>query len=659
MNTSFTTAKVLEDLQREYHLEEVITFITQLAERYDFNPETLSKLESGLGLVQRKSEDKHLYLGVIGEASSGKSTLINSLLGMKLLGMNIIPGTTSASTIITYSDEIGIDVELLNGNLLSYPRDIDDFSAYNIVEGASDFDNVCAILVYTTTQENVSASIKAITVRVPSERLRTGLVIVDTPGINHDNERHFEVTTETIEHYCDAAIIVMPANAPLGMNLSNFLTKHLKSYLHRCLFVISKIDRIDAEDRDIVLTNVCKQITQVLGLTKPQVVPITVAFEMEKIGVKVGSKVHHKDALEQEELKKTFNFFVDSSLQLMAGKRLVIILERVFQTMELLLLKMEKELESLENHYLQEHDALQRSILARPEAMKNESLQNALAQYDFLVSKARASLGKDLLDQSNDVIYKTSSTINSFSSIKRIKADLEKSITNNFKEYENTLKLAIGSRQKELVQACEISVSVFQENFQKIYSKLATLGGKINEIGNYQSPQHRLRTIRSQSQDSISRITKLSNESIKEGEAKISMGVIGGIVLGIILPGIGVVLGGILGSVFGSMFGPSLADTKKKINDNVIEVVKSNYPEQKRMIFESFDNMSKELRTSLVAVIQDSYTDYNSLIRTMNVRDDKIKQTMLARTSSIRNDRELASQFLKNLEEGIKVLVNK
>ena len=139
----FLSMQILDEKYSKIILEEKLLLQSLLAEIKELSS---TELESRLRSVQ-ESMDNLFSLVFIGEFSTGKSSIINALLGQEMLPKGITP-TTDEITVIKYGESGGVNVE-----------------------------KGCRII------------------SVPQERLR-GLYIVDTPGTNVTIEQHERLTQD-------------------------------------------------------------------------------------------------------------------------------------------------------------------------------------------------------------------------------------------------------------------------------------------------------------------------------------------------------------------------------------------------------------------------------------------------------------------------------
>ncbi|MCL6589565.1 MAG: dynamin family protein [Firmicutes bacterium] len=84
-----------------------------------------------------------------------------------------------------------------------------------------------------------------------------GIVLIDTPGLNSLIERHTQVTEQAIRERCNACIVVIPSNNPLSQTLRLFLMNNLSDILHRCIFVVTKMDLTQREkEQEMLIKNI-------------------------------------------------------------------------------------------------------------------------------------------------------------------------------------------------------------------------------------------------------------------------------------------------------------------------------------------------------------------------------------------------------------------
>ncbi|MFI5842515.1 dynamin family protein [Catenuloplanes sp. NPDC051500] len=201
--------------------------------------------------ARERIADRGHRVAVIGEFSSGKTTLINALLGAEVFPVSARP-TTSAAVRISYGARPEVRALFKDGS-----------------EWRSDSDDVLGALKHLTTGDDLAPQVTAVELRHPARLLRDGLVIVDTPGTNAE-DGHSEIARQAVLD-ADAALIVLSAGRLMPATLADFLTATLDPHLlSRCLYVVTRMDEVD-EDADRVRTTAVQRIRSMLDDPDPAV----------------------------------------------------------------------------------------------------------------------------------------------------------------------------------------------------------------------------------------------------------------------------------------------------------------------------------------------------------------------------------------------------
>ena len=177
----------------------------------------------------RLSEDR-LNLVVLGEFKRGKSTLINALLERDVLPTGVVP-LTSVITTIGAGDRDRLIVHFADGRREERP--------------VSELGN------YVTEPRNPGNGLDVELARVELDHplLRAGIELVDTPGIGSVHSHNTQITRDFLPRV-DVAVCVLDAGQPLTER-ERELFLEASQRVPRLLFVVNKIDHVDAPDRQV------------------------------------------------------------------------------------------------------------------------------------------------------------------------------------------------------------------------------------------------------------------------------------------------------------------------------------------------------------------------------------------------------------------------
>jgi len=78
--TNTKTQETIDELDALTDVEDHLQFAANIIEREEISTALKSEIDSQINQIQKRRGDPNLYLAVIGEFSSGKSTFINALL---------------------------------------------------------------------------------------------------------------------------------------------------------------------------------------------------------------------------------------------------------------------------------------------------------------------------------------------------------------------------------------------------------------------------------------------------------------------------------------------------------------------------------------------------------------------------------------------------
>lgn len=222
-----------------------------------------------------KAKDSDAYVSVIATMSSGKSTLINGILGQELL-----PSKNEACTAT-----------------ISYIKDIDEMNNFRV--RVEDFDkkevygwqeaniNFLEEINEKGNQRGLNIYLEGDIPDISSQEMN--LVVVDTPGPNNSqNSEHKELTYKFIRNSEDNPLVLYVMNATqhatnddnsLLSEIADIINKKGKQAEERFLFAINKIDAFDPEREDISkLIENSKKYLESKNIKNPKIFPISAEF---------------------------------------------------------------------------------------------------------------------------------------------------------------------------------------------------------------------------------------------------------------------------------------------------------------------------------------------------------------------------------------------
>lgn len=207
-----------------------------------------------------KLRENRFNLVILGAFKRGKSTLINALLGEPVLPTAIIP-LTSVVTVLGYGEHLEIRVHFHNGQSTAITRE--ELAAYITEKG----------------NPRNQKGVREVEIAYPSDYLRDGVRIIDTPGVGSVYSHNSEVAYNYLPQV-DAAIFVVTVDPPLSAAEQDFL-KDIREYVHKLFFVLNKIDYVDEAERQEALDFTAEVLQGNLATQKVMIFPLSAKLALE------------------------------------------------------------------------------------------------------------------------------------------------------------------------------------------------------------------------------------------------------------------------------------------------------------------------------------------------------------------------------------------
>lgn len=286
--------------------------------------------------IEMRNNDKHLYLGIVGEFSSGKSTLINALIGKDFFITDAWQGTTTIPTHIRYAANVDLIINYKDGQQQTYsgskrsllerflPNVYNKLTSWQKITlglkglfSANNYDKeMLQLFDLLTTSDELAEIISEVIVEYPSEILKDGLVIIDTPGTDSTNPQHKKIAEETIAKKCDLAFVIIPSERPLSMTLASFVKRNMGHSLDKCVFFLTKVELIKKPEERVRLYNGVKnRIQSMMSINNPLLInaPTLLFLEHNNI-VEPSGLLNHFTEFEKKEMTELYRQNVDNLL---------------------------------------------------------------------------------------------------------------------------------------------------------------------------------------------------------------------------------------------------------------------------------------------------------------------------------------------------------
>lgn len=580
-----------DNLSEMADIQSHITYATTVLNKYNWDDSVKRSLKKQLDTIVAKQNDKVLNISVIGEFSTGKSSFINALVGHELLAVNVLQGTTVAITIIEYGISYSLSLVDKNGNPTTT-----EYKNINYLSSA---------LQHYTTDPSYADTINHVRVTLPSDILKNGFRIIDTPGTNSLEQWHEEITRRAINDISDMSIILVDASRPMPETLTGFIDKTLGKSVKDCLFVANKIDIIRPRERSGMVKFIQKKIDIAFDIEEAEVLPfasvaLTNLFSKDVVQVDNESKQMTLDSLQS-----IFSFTAQKRIKAQARK-LLLLIDNMYDSLTANI-----------NHVAQQH---QNELKNLDQSKQTDfrpfiAQQIALRQQNFIASaqekKRSADIETDkLVDTAISNIYSkidshTQAALDSLS--KYIK---EGELTTDIKAEGAQMAALIEKKFNQLKPLFKRQLTEFQTDFEQEFTRLKVLPVKFNVTPKEVNVAHSTHSA------NIGPVASLISDELSKENWAFGGGAAAGAAIGAMFGGpIGALLGGAIGFVAGGGAAPDANEVKQKVKSKLSIPLRSYFRSICNDCMSNYSTYISDVTRSIEVEINRYYTTYNSEIQ--------------------------------------------
>jgi ribosome biogenesis GTPase A len=251
--------------------DELLSYIDEMTTIYDTHIELCKRLKEKI-LINT------FDLVVVGQFKRGKTSIINALLGANILPVSVIP-LTSIVTIIIYGKELKIKVYFNDGKIV-------EIESQSLIEYITEKGN----------PKNIK-NVNKVVIAYPSDYLKDGIRLIDTPGVGSIYQHNTEVAYEYLPN-ADAVVFLLSVDQPLSQAELDFLDD-VKEYSCRIFFIMNKIDYLSEIDLRECISFTEKTLKEKSHYSSFDIYPVSAKLALE------GKLTNNSDLL----FRSNFPFF--------------------------------------------------------------------------------------------------------------------------------------------------------------------------------------------------------------------------------------------------------------------------------------------------------------------------------------------------------------
>ena len=375
------TMKTSQDIRKSY-IEKKNKVLTVLEKTRGFYTQNGDKTkEEVFEKLKENLENGEFSIVVVGEFSAGKSTLLNALMGQRILP-SFTNETTATVNFLRHKDRA------INGEVgRVYYRDGEEEELRDL--------SLATINEYVSTKgDEVANKVEHLDLYLDSKFLEDGVTLVDSPGLNGVADGHREITEQQILK-SNASIFLFNSDHPGSKTDFEFLYD-LQKKVKTIIFVLNKIDNIKEEEGETVesvieslKSNYRKQFPDIK--TVPEIWPVAAfkALEARTVPEKAGQEEISRLKPFEERLLKFLTCGEKAHQQLISP------VERVISVLNETKSNYEEDLKLLAGR--QDTEELENKISEVQEIVGN--LSNKIKKSKNNVSNAVSNSSKEIIEE--------------------------------------------------------------------------------------------------------------------------------------------------------------------------------------------------------------------------------------------------------------------
>jgi GTP-binding protein EngB required for normal cell division len=647
-----------------------LLFVKELIGRAILAEQQVAAITKQLNRVEARANSDTLNLAVLGEFNSGKSTFINALLRMPLL-KSANRATTAAATRIRFGSEFLLRVEFDDGDAIS-AAGADCAALQSKVSrlGLSlpESTNVQQLLELVTVEPSVTAHVRYVEISLPAESLRNRLAIIDTPGIGAGVEyarSHDEVTERVAAEIAHAAVVLIPGEHPMTMTLTSFLTEKAQRFLHRCVFVITKMDHVEESDRAPLREFVAGRLGQILG-SRPLVLEAAAATMLPVRQI----PAHLQEAWAY--WQSDFRAMEEAIHLALARNRSVIIAEHLAALLQSLLMELVTTISTRRAALETERLALEKSSVVELERVLTGLFEKCSLEIEQEVENSKAKTHQEAQNfgiRANQAARELldGATLSSMANVLKIRVPA--GINRQQEEFDE----ASGGHLQSLRKRCESVQRLFVEQFESSYRNLRALGLRIEVSplpplsgalakGHFTTAQKFL--------DASGRVPKVGCALLVGYFTGVAGGVVGAFVgaavgcsannveggfWGLILGGIaGFWISAVAGGAAGARVGSNMGNLAKRRQEVLLKLRPDIEQHVKSVLaarLQDFENAKRDALNALKQGIQEHTSKYSGEVNQMRQEHHRKMARLMEQEKQVEIDSAELRQRARDLEE--------
>jgi GTPase Era involved in 16S rRNA processing/gas vesicle protein len=464
-----------------------------------------------------------------------------------------------------------------------------------------------------TDQEKRGPTVQRLEIWVPTARIPAGLAIIDTPGVNTDNEVNRNRAWEMIRREADGCIVLSDIQQTVSQSTRDFV-RDVKGYLPHLILVLTKLDRA-LESAEFDGESAVEQIEEAKRIGEARF-----ANEVGRSADDILSfAVSAQRALKNDDPVAAQRFLEDTTImaEILRTERALIVASRCATTIVTVEQQIAEAQRQAELAYTKQITFLESNRIPDPTAFCREQMRKVHDDIENLAQEI-VEAGTEMIDKHYDALG--TSYLNeimkcgSDDQLKTYLENVQSTLPAHLQRLNKAIQSDLAGPTIEAIKVLEEPLlHAIREKYQIVRNITGSAGAKISSssLG-----------VRSAMPNIDINLGGLVQDFQNTKLGGMAGGALAGAAIGSFVPVIGTILGGALGGVASLFFGPSFEDVRadcvRKFAAAMIEVKQTALRDYQN----SQSQIERELRTAMEEALKKAIRTFSSWIDGI-IRDEQ------------------------------------
>ena len=455
-----------------------------------------------------------------------------------------------------------------------------------------------------TDQDKKGRQIRRLDIQIPSQHLPPDVIVIDTPGVNTDNDQNRKRAWETIRREADGCIVLSDIQQSVSQSTCEFV-REVKNYLPHLILVLTKLDR--ALESVVLDGGAEAEVEEARQIGESRFAQ-TVGRDPGDI---ISFAMSAEQALKGDDAVASARFARDlkTITSLLRNERALIVATRCAKTIVTCQAQVSSVQSKAERAYVKTIAELESNRIPDPIAFCRKQLREVDSEIEDLAELIVSSGSEMIFKVYGAVSGNYCAEINKCQSGEQLKEYLrlvQNSLGGHLQKVNRAIQTDLGKPVAAAVRELE---EPLLRSLKERYHIVRNISGASGQM--IASSSLGIKTAAPNIDINLSTVVQ-DFQNMKVGG--IAGGAIAGGLIGSAIPGLGTVVGGIVGGLAGLLFGPRFDEVKNDCIQRFYNLMRELAENASRDLVNKQSTIEREIRHSIEEGLKKAVRQYSTWI---------------------------------------------